>query len=68
MLRISVLFFLASLLCSCGKSKEAPKEKILQSQREQLQKVKELDASAQKTEKMHREEIEKQINGEMSNK
>ena len=40
----------------------------MQSQHEQLQKVKELEDSAQKAEKAHREEIEKQINGETSNK
>ena len=68
MLRITVLFFLTSLLCSCGKSIDAPKAKIMQSQHEQLQKVKELEDSAQKAEKAHREEIEKQINGETSNK
>lgn len=59
-MRISTYMLVISLLSACGKSDDPPPVKIMESQRQQLQKVKEVEKTIQKAAENQRKEIDEQ--------
>lgn len=59
-MRISVYLLLITLLGACGKPDDPPPVKIMESQRQQLQKAKDVEKTMQKAAETQRKEIDEQ--------
>ena len=59
-MRISLCIVIISLLSACGKPNDPPPVKIMESQRQQLQKAKDVEKSVQKAADVQRQEIDAQ--------
>ena len=59
-MRISLCIVILTLLSACGKPDDPPPVKIMESQRQQLQKAKDLEKSVQKAADTQRQEIDAQ--------
>jgi hypothetical protein len=59
-MRISLCIVIVSLLSACGKPDDPPPVKIMESQRQQLQKAKDVEKSVQKSAEIQRQEIDAQ--------
>ncbi len=59
-MRISLCIAIISLLSACGKPNDPPPIKIMESQRQQLQKAKNVEKSVQKAADTQRQEIDAQ--------
>lgn len=59
-MRISLCVVIISLLSACGKPDDPPPIKIMESQRQQLQKAKDVEKSVQKAAETQRQEIDVQ--------
>lgn len=59
-MRISLFIVIISLLSACGKPSDSPPVKIMESQRQQLQKAKDVEKSVQKAADTQRHEIDAQ--------
>lgn len=59
-MRISFCILVISLLNACGKPNDPPPVKIMESQRQQLQKAKDVEKSVQKAAETQRQDIDAQ--------
>ena len=59
-MRISLCFLVIGLLSACGKPDDPPSIKIMETQRQQLQKAKDVEKSVQKAADVQRQEIDAQ--------
>ncbi len=59
-MRISLCIVIISLLSTCGKPNDPPPVKIMETQRQQLQKAKDVEKSVQKAADTQRQEIDAQ--------
>lgn len=59
-MRISLCIVMISLLSACGKPNDPPPVKIMETQRQQLQKAKNVEKSMQKAADTQRQEIDAQ--------
>ena len=59
-MRISLFVVIFSLLTACGKPNDPPPVKIMEAQRQQLQKAKDVEKTVQKAADAQRQEIDAQ--------
>jgi hypothetical protein len=59
-MRISICVVIISLLSACGKPDDPPPIKIMETQRQQLQKAKDVEKSLQKAADIQRQEVDTQ--------
>lgn len=59
-MRISLCLLIISFLSACGKPDDPPPVKIMESQRQQMQKAKDVEKSVQKAADTQRQEIDAQ--------